>query len=82
MQSNFLNTIRSNVDRMTTLVSDLNDDSKIEANRLRLEFASQNISGIMDEIARSKNRQIEEKNNSLNVFYRSSCLQFGQTAPG
>ncbi len=30
-QANFLNTIRSNVERMATLVSDLNDNSKIEA---------------------------------------------------
>ena len=67
MQSNFLNTIRSNVDRMSTLVSDLNDDSKIEADRLRLEFASQNMPGIMDEIVRSANRQIDEKKQALNL---------------
>src|SRR5258707_15472573 len=38
MQTNFLSTIRSNVERMSTLVSDLNDNSKIEAGRLRLEY--------------------------------------------
>jgi signal transduction histidine kinase len=38
MQSNFLQTIKSNVERMSTLVSDLNDNSKIEAGRLRLEY--------------------------------------------
>ena len=38
MQSNFLSTIRSNVERMSALVSDLNDNAKIEANRLRLDF--------------------------------------------
>ena len=38
MQNNFLNTIKSNVERMSTLVSDLNDNSKIEAGRLRLEY--------------------------------------------
>src|SRR3972149_6528544 len=37
MQANFLNTIRSNVERMSTLVSDLNDNSKSEAGRLRLD---------------------------------------------
>ena len=31
MQSNFLSTIRSNVERMSALVSDLNDNAKIEA---------------------------------------------------
>ena len=38
MQANFLNTIRSNVERMSTLVSDLNDNAKIEAGRLRLDY--------------------------------------------
>ena len=37
MQTNFLQTIKSNVERMSTLVSDLNDNSKIEAGRLELE---------------------------------------------
>ena len=34
MQANFLNTIRSNVERMSALVSDLNDNAKIEAGPL------------------------------------------------
>jgi GAF domain-containing protein len=38
MQKNFLNTILSNVERMSTLVSELDDLSKIEAGRLRLKF--------------------------------------------
>ena len=37
-QANFLNTIRSNIERMNTLVSDLNDMSKIEVGRLRLDY--------------------------------------------
>ena len=39
-QENFLVTIRTNVTRMNTLVSDLADLSRIEANRLRLEFSA------------------------------------------
>ena len=61
MQSNFLNTIRSNVERMSTLVSDLNDNSKIEAGRLRLDFKSVSVAEIVDEVLRSSKRQIEEK---------------------
>ncbi len=67
MQTNFLNTIRSNVDRMSTLVSDLNDNSKIEANRLRLEYTSTSLAEILDEIERSTKRQIEEKKQTLSL---------------
>jgi signal transduction histidine kinase len=65
MQTNFLNTIRSNVERMSTLVSDLNDNSKIEAGRLRLEYKATNVSDLVDEIVRSTRKQIEEKKQVL-----------------
>ncbi len=66
-QSNFLTTIRSNIDRMNTLISDLNDISKIEAGRVRLEFTSFNLSEVVDEAVRSARRQIEEKKQSLAI---------------
>jgi signal transduction histidine kinase len=61
MQANFLNTIHANTERMSTLVSDLNDNSKIEAGRLRLDFKAVEVSDLVDEILRSTKRQIEEK---------------------
>jgi signal transduction histidine kinase len=61
MQANFLNTIRSNTERMSTLVSDLNDNSKIEAGRLRLDFKAVEINDIVEEVVRSTKRQIEDK---------------------
>jgi len=61
MQTNFLNTIRSNVERMSTLVSDLNDNSKIEAGRLRLEFKPVEVNELVDDVVRSTKRQIEDK---------------------
>jgi len=61
MQASFLNTIRSNTERMSTLVSDLNDNSKIEAGRLRLDFKSVELLDLIDETVRSTRRQIEEK---------------------
>ncbi len=67
MQTNFLNTIRSNVERMSTLVSDLNDISKIEAGRLRLEFRAVDLNDVLDEVLRSTRRQIEEKRQVVNV---------------
>jgi signal transduction histidine kinase/putative methionine-R-sulfoxide reductase with GAF domain len=67
MQANFLNTIRSNVERMSTLVSDLNDISKIEAGRLRLDFKPVGINDLVDEVLRSTKRQVEDKKQTINT---------------
>jgi signal transduction histidine kinase/putative methionine-R-sulfoxide reductase with GAF domain len=61
MQGNFLNTIHSNVERMSTLVSDLNDNSKIEAGRLRLDFKAIDLSSALEDVMRSTKRQLEDK---------------------
>jgi signal transduction histidine kinase len=60
-QANFLQVIRANIDRMNTLISDLNDLSKIEAGRLRLEFSSIVLKDVVIEVERSTRRQIEDK---------------------
>jgi len=67
MQTNFLNTIRTNVERMSTLVSDLNDNSKIEAGRLRLEYKAMDLPDAVDEVLRSTHRQIEDKKQELQL---------------
>jgi signal transduction histidine kinase len=67
MQNNFLHTIRSNVERMSTLVSDLNDNSKIEAGRLRLDYKAVDLSEVVDEVSRSTNRQIEDRKQQIQV---------------
>ena len=67
MQNNFLNTIKSNVERMSTLVSDLNDNSKIEAGRLRLEYKATDVAVLVDEVVRSIKRQVEDKKQILDV---------------
>jgi signal transduction histidine kinase len=74
MQTSFLSTIRSNTERMSTLVSDLNDNSKIEAGRLRLEFKSVEIDELVDEIVRSTKRQVEDKQQSIK-------LELGEAMP-
>lgn len=68
MQSNFLNTIRANVQRMSTLVSDLNDNAKIEAGQLRLEYKPVNVDDVVDEVIRSTKRQIEDKKQSIELL--------------
>jgi signal transduction histidine kinase len=67
MQSNFLNTIRSNVERMSALVSDLNDNAKIEANRLRLDFKPVEVGDVVDEVMRSTRRQLEDKRQTVDL---------------
>jgi signal transduction histidine kinase/putative methionine-R-sulfoxide reductase with GAF domain len=67
MQANFLQTIRSNVERMSTLVSDLNDNSKIEAGRLRLDFKAVGVPEVVDEVIRSTRRQLEDKKQIVKV---------------
>jgi signal transduction histidine kinase len=67
MQANFLNTIRSNVERMSALVSDLNDNAKIEANRLRLDFKPVEVADIVDEVMRSTRRQVEDKRQTVEL---------------
>ncbi len=67
MQANFLNTIKTNTERMSTLVSDLNDNSKIEAGKLSLHYKSADAAAIVDETVRSLKRQIEEKKQTIEV---------------
>jgi signal transduction histidine kinase len=64
-QTEFLATIRSNIDRMATLVSDLADVSRIEAGRLHLEFAPVDLGEVIDEVVRSTQRLLEEKNHEI-----------------
>ena len=67
MQTNFLNTIRSNVERMSTLVSDLNDNAKIEAGRLRLDFKPVEVQEVVEGVIRSTRRQVEDKRQSVEL---------------
>jgi signal transduction histidine kinase len=72
MQSNFLNTIRSNVERMSALVSDLNDNAKIEANRLRLDFKPVEVADVVEEVMRSTRRQLEDKHQNVELHLTPS----------
>ena len=64
-QSNFLSTIRSNVDRMATLVSDLADVSRIEAGRMQLDFNAVSLNEVVGEVVRSFRGQVESKEQNL-----------------
>jgi len=67
MQTNFLGTIRSNVERMSALVSDLNDNAKIEAGRLRLDFRAVDVPEVVEDVVRSTKRQVEDKRQDVDL---------------
>ncbi len=65
MQAQFLSTIRSNVDRMTRLVTDLADVARIETGNLRLEMGPISVKSVIEETVRGLTGQIQEKNQQL-----------------
>ena len=66
-QRNFLGTIRSNVNRMNTLVSDLLDVSRIESGRIRLKFADVSVEQVIEDVLRTIRGQLEVKGQTLEV---------------
>jgi len=66
-QTNFLATIRNNVNRMSALVSDLSDSSRIESGRLRLEGREVPIWDVIDEVVTLLRAQITQKEQMITV---------------
>ncbi len=66
-QADFLTTIRSNAERMGTLVSDLQDISRIEAGQLQLQFSSESLEDITNEVISLLITQIESKGQKLEI---------------
>jgi signal transduction histidine kinase len=67
MQTQFLTVIRSNVDRMSTLVNDLLEVSRIETGRLKLEIKPVELDIVIDETLRTAKAQIEERQQTLDL---------------
>jgi signal transduction histidine kinase len=66
-QSSFLKTILNNVERMTRLVSDLTDISRIESGHLNLQTRALGLPAIVEEVVRSTQAQIEEREQKLTL---------------
>lgn len=64
-QTSFLDIIKNNVDRMKTIVEDLNDITKIEAGRLRLDFKEVTVKELIDPALRSTQKQLAEKGQKI-----------------
>jgi signal transduction histidine kinase len=66
-QVKFLTTIRNNVNRMATLVSDLADISRIESGNLRLEPRAVPVWDVIDEVTTLIKTQFEQKHQTITV---------------
>jgi len=60
-QKSFLGTIRSNANRMQTIIDDLRDFAKLEAGQLKVELAAVDVMQIINESLRPLQKQFEEK---------------------
>ncbi len=65
IQRNFVNTIRSNADRMTTLVSDLNDVTKLETGNFRIDPKPASFAKIVEETVAPLQKQVDDKAQKL-----------------
>jgi signal transduction histidine kinase len=61
-QLNFLNIIRSNVDRMAALVSDLSDLSKLETGSLVMEIVACRLQDVVDGVVRNLQPAFADRN--------------------
>lgn len=66
-QASFLKTIRNNVNRMATLVSDLADISRIESGNIRLEPREVPVWDVIDEVVTLTRTQVTQKNQTVTV---------------
>jgi signal transduction histidine kinase len=67
VQHSFLETVRSNADRMNKLIGDLLDVSRIESGRIRMVFRSMSVEQAVEDVLRTIRGQIEAKQQALGV---------------
>lgn len=66
-QRQFLNVIRSNVERMTVLVSDLSDISRIESGRIRIELRAVDVAHTVKETLKSLQGAFTDRNQTVHL---------------
>jgi signal transduction histidine kinase len=74
-QRTFLGTIRSNIERMNTLVSDLNDVTKLQTNNLHMEFSPVDFRNVVTETLRPLQKQIQDKEQELAIEFPDALPQ-------
>ena len=68
-QSEFLQTIQNNVDRMDRLVSDLTDISRMESGKVKLNVEKVSLTEITEDIVTTLQAQIDQKQQIVNIDY-------------
>jgi signal transduction histidine kinase len=66
-QTNFLETIRANVERMSKMVSDLSDINKIEGGRLALRFEPVPLGDVVQDALATLQKALAEKDQTLRL---------------
>ncbi len=66
-QQRFLSVIKANADRLSVLVNDLLDISRIESGRVKLDIKPVSIESIIEQVAASLRGKIEEKKLTLRL---------------
>ena len=66
-QKDFLQTVRTNVQRMATLVSDLTDISRLETGHLRIEPGVVHLQEVIEEVANALKSQFMTKKQALEI---------------
>lgn len=66
-QKQFLNIIRNNVERMTVLVSDLSDISRIESGRIRIELRGVDVPATVTESIKQLQTAFTSKNQTVHL---------------
>jgi len=67
-QQRFLSVIKSNADRLSILVNDLLDISRIESGRVKLELKPVAVESLLETVVTSLHSKFEEKNLSVQVL--------------
>jgi signal transduction histidine kinase len=67
-QNNYLGIIRNNIDRMTLLVSDLSDISRIESGKLSLDIMDDvRTSDVLNDLLPALRNEIERRQHTINI---------------
>jgi signal transduction histidine kinase len=66
-QKDFITRIRSGAERMTTLVSDLNDVTQLETNKMSIKLVPTDFREVIDETLRPFEKQLADKRQTLQL---------------
>jgi len=74
-QKNFLNVVRSNVERMTALISDLSDMSHLQSGRLKLQTQKTSLKTVVDQVLTVYQPRFDEKGQTFSQTGADETIQ-------